>query len=44
MDDIGARVREALDTRGLTQADLARSLRLSESALSKAINGTYPNL
>ena len=40
MDDIGARVREALDARGLTQADLARSLRLSESALSKAINGT----
>ncbi|WP_315583590.1 helix-turn-helix transcriptional regulator [Actinomyces viscosus] len=40
MDAIGARVKEVLGSRGLSQAELARSLDLSESALSKSINGT----
>lgn len=39
MDAIGARVKEALGRRGLSQVELARSLDLGESALSKSING-----
>ncbi|AYD89077.1 XRE family transcriptional regulator [Actinomyces lilanjuaniae] len=37
---IGTRVREALRGSGLTQAALARSVGLSESALSKSLAGT----
>jgi hypothetical protein len=40
MDTIGARVKEALRGCGLSQAELARSIDLGESALSKSINGT----
>ena len=40
MDTIGARVKETLRGCGLSQAELARSIDLGESALSKSINGT----
>ena len=40
MDTIGARVKETLRGRGLSQAELARSIDLGESALSKSLNGT----
>ena len=36
MDTIGARVKETLRGRGLSQAELARSIDLGESALSKS--------
>lgn len=39
MDTIGARVRRALRERGMTQAALAQSIDLGESALSKSISG-----
>ena len=40
MDTIGARVKETLRGCGLSQAELARSIDLGESALSKSLNGT----
>ncbi|SHI91411.1 Helix-turn-helix domain-containing protein [Actinomyces denticolens] len=40
MERIAERVKEALVASGLTQAELARLVAMSESALSKALGGT----
>ncbi|WP_051000508.1 helix-turn-helix domain-containing protein [Actinomyces timonensis] len=40
MERIAERVKEALGASGLTQAELARQVAMSESALSKALGGT----
>lgn len=40
MTTIGERVRAALHEAGMTQSTLARSISLSESALSKSLSGT----